>query len=209
MQPNGRFKKLEGNYSTYRLMVSRGLMADPFQTQSTKQQPAAIARDTTARSDSKGITESRERRAERTEKKTVQGQSEKNSAPGSLHSAMKPRNSAKTKKRSTGFDPDRPMYGTHNLTGDDAPEKPFVETHVKPRETKPKRKRKFTYRKVSDIEQEIADHESMVETLEAMMMLPETLRDGNRVRELTQELDELRLKLRQLYDHWDEASELN
>ena len=101
------------------------------------------------------------------------------------------------------------MSGTHKWKGDDVAEKPFVETHVVPREANQKRKRKFPYRKITDLEQEIADQESMVETLEAMMLLPETLRDGQRVRELTQELDSLRSLLRQLYDHWDEASELN
>ena len=130
MQPGGLFKKLEGNYTTYRHLVSRGLMADPF----------------------------------------------------------------------SGF----------RLQASDFREE-HGKTTPKPevRSLKPGTKRRFPYRKVSDLEEEIADHESMVETLEVMMTLPETLRDGNRIREITRELDELRAKLRQLYDHWDEASELN
>jgi ATP-binding cassette subfamily F protein 3 len=140
MQPDGRFKKLEGNYTTYRYMVSRGLMADPFQVQRAECREQSV-----------------ESKTQRTGSEKKNAESENSSA---LCSAIKP-------------------------------------------------KRKFPYRKISDLEQEIADHESMAEALEAMMLLPETLRDGSRVREITRELDELRLKLRQLYDHWDEASELN
>jgi len=45
--------------------------------------------------------------------------------------------------------------------------------------------------------------------LRAMMLLPETLRDGNRVREITDELAEARKKLKNLYAYWDEASQWN
>jgi ABC-type multidrug transport system ATPase subunit len=218
MQPNGRFKKLEGNYTTYRHMVSRGLMADPFQVRNAecRVQNEGSKTPTPIQPQKPGKPKlvPKPQGGKASVPTPSQARSQTQSQSASHASAVRPisgksggRN--KSRQRQTDFDPDKPMYGTHKLKGDDAPEKPSVETHVKPREPKQKRKRKFPYRKISELEQAIADQESMAETLEAMLLLPETLRDGNRIRELTQELDELRSKLRQLYDHWDEASELN
>ena len=41
IQPDARFKTLEGNYSTFRHMVSKGLMADPFLTDAAQDRKAA------------------------------------------------------------------------------------------------------------------------------------------------------------------------
>jgi ATP-binding cassette subfamily F protein 3 len=50
------------------------------------------------------------------------------------------------------------------------------------RKKEPKRKRKFPYRKVSDLETEIAEYEELVERLQTYISDPEIYRDGERVR---------------------------
>lgn len=72
-----------------------------------------------------------------------------------------------------------------------------------------KRKRKFPYRKVADLEKEIFDRETRIEQLHQEMASPEALRDGVRVRTLQQELSAQQSALPKLYEHWEEASELN
>ena len=74
---------------------------------------------------------------------------------------------------------------------------------------KPKRKRQYPYRKVSDIEGEIAERESSVEALQQQLALPEVLRDGPRVKQVMQEIETHQEAIAKLYDHWEEASELN
>ena len=72
-----------------------------------------------------------------------------------------------------------------------------------------KRKRRFPYRKVEDIERDIVDHENRVEAIHQELAMPETHRSGDRVKQLKTELDELAEKLQRLYAHWEEAVELN
>ena len=80
----------------------------------------------------------------------------------------------------------------------------------KPSGDKPnRRKRKFPYRKVPDLEAEIADCERRISELNASMALPEVFRDGDRVKRTLVELEEGKQRLSQLYEHWEEAVELN
>lgn len=72
-----------------------------------------------------------------------------------------------------------------------------------------RRKRKFPYRKTEDIEGEIFERESRIEELHSALASPETLRDGDRVRQATAELEEQQTALATLYEHWEEATELN
>jgi ATP-binding cassette subfamily F protein 3 len=72
-----------------------------------------------------------------------------------------------------------------------------------------RRKRKFPYRKAPDIEAEIHDSEQRVADLHAALGQPETLRDGSRVRQIKLELEELHRVIASLYEHWEEAVELN
>jgi ATP-binding cassette, subfamily F, member 3 len=72
-----------------------------------------------------------------------------------------------------------------------------------------KRKRKFPYRKVPDIEAEIAATESQVKQWEESLATPELYRDANKFREVMQAFEQGRVKLQQLYEHWEEAVELN
>lgn len=72
-----------------------------------------------------------------------------------------------------------------------------------------RRKRKFPYRKIEELEREIADLESAIESLHAQMLEPVNLRDGRKMQTLTQELSDADQKLLQLYEHYEEACELN
>src|SRR5262245_55112594 len=72
-----------------------------------------------------------------------------------------------------------------------------------------KRKRKFPYRKVPDLEAEIAATESQVKQWEESLATPELYRDANKFREGMPAFEQGRLKLQELYEHWEEAVELN
>ncbi len=72
-----------------------------------------------------------------------------------------------------------------------------------------RRKRKFPYRKVGEIEAEIADRESKVEALHIALADPDVLRDGRRVKETQANIESEQAALQSLYEHWEEASEMN
>jgi hypothetical protein len=71
------------------------------------------------------------------------------------------------------------------------------------------RRRKFPYRKAMHIEAEIQQREVRLAELHNLLASPDVLRDGKRVKELSAELDEQQAALPQLYEHWEEAAELN
>ncbi|MEW4527633.1 ABC-F family ATP-binding cassette domain-containing protein [Maioricimonas sp. JC845] len=72
-----------------------------------------------------------------------------------------------------------------------------------------RRKRRFPYRKVEDIEADIASHEELIEQLQADMADPDVLRDGDRIRQTRDRFEQAQRELEQLMEHWEEASELN
>ncbi|MFG0334788.1 MAG: ATP-binding cassette domain-containing protein, partial [Maioricimonas sp. JB049] len=72
-----------------------------------------------------------------------------------------------------------------------------------------RRKRRFPYRKVEDIEADIASHEELIAQLQVDMTSPEVLRDGERIRQTRERFEQAREELEQLMEHWEEASELN
>ncbi len=72
-----------------------------------------------------------------------------------------------------------------------------------------RRKRKFPYRKVAEIEAEIAERESKVESHHAALADPDVLRDGRRVKEVQASIEAEQAALRSLYEHWEEACEMN
>jgi ATP-binding cassette subfamily F protein 3 len=72
-----------------------------------------------------------------------------------------------------------------------------------------KRKRRFPYRKLEDVELDIAQNEATVRDLERALADGDLYRDAERVRETMKAFEETKLKLSQLYEHWDEAAELN
>ncbi|MCC6417756.1 MAG: ABC-F family ATP-binding cassette domain-containing protein [Gemmataceae bacterium] len=74
---------------------------------------------------------------------------------------------------------------------------------------KVKRKRRFPYRKVEDLEADIAAQEAAVRDLEKQLASPDLYRDGDRVKETTRAFEEAKARLHHLYEHWEEAVELN
>lgn len=75
---------------------------------------------------------------------------------------------------------------------------------------KPKKpKRRFPYRKVEEIEAEIAATEAEVKEAEAALGNPELYRDAARLKETMQRFEQSKARLQQLYEHWEEAVELN
>jgi ATP-binding cassette subfamily F protein 3 len=73
----------------------------------------------------------------------------------------------------------------------------------------PKRKRRFPYRKVEDLEAEILEGETHLDRLHGVLALPETHRDGQRARQVKAEIAEVQAMLETLYAHWEEAVEMN
>jgi ATP-binding cassette, subfamily F, member 3 len=71
------------------------------------------------------------------------------------------------------------------------------------------KKRRFPYRKLADIEDEIFQRETSLEELQREMLQPHVLRDGNRVRQIKQQIDREQAAIKLLYEHWEEAAELN
>jgi ATP-binding cassette subfamily F protein 3 len=74
---------------------------------------------------------------------------------------------------------------------------------------KQKRKRKYPYRKVEEIEGDIAQAETELHEIEELLASPELYRDGERVKQTTRAFEETRTHLQELYEHWEEAVELN
>jgi ATP-binding cassette subfamily F protein 3 len=72
-----------------------------------------------------------------------------------------------------------------------------------------KRKRRFPYRKTEEIERDIAATEASLRGLEEQMASPELYRDGDKVKETTRAFEEAKARLAHLYEHWEEAVELN
>jgi ATP-binding cassette subfamily F protein 3 len=75
--------------------------------------------------------------------------------------------------------------------------------------SKQRRKRRYPYRKVAEIEADIAAAESRLAELEAELQNPNLYRDAERVRSTLQQIEQLKATLTQLYEHWEEAVELN
>ncbi len=76
-------------------------------------------------------------------------------------------------------------------------------------EEKRAQKRRFSFRKTEEIEADIFDRESEIESLHEELAQPETHRDGDRVRRIIEKMEETKVELKLLYDHWEEATELN
>lgn len=72
-----------------------------------------------------------------------------------------------------------------------------------------RRKRRFPYRKIEDLEADIRACEARIEELHQALTAPEFLRDGERVKQTKRELDKHHQQMAHLLEHWEEASELN
>lgn len=74
---------------------------------------------------------------------------------------------------------------------------------------KVKRKRKFPYRKAADVEADIAALEARIAELDAELLTAECYRDAARFQQTMAEVEAARHRLPELYEHWEEAAELN
>ena len=83
-----------------------------------------------------------------------------------------------------------------------------VET-VTNRPEKVKKKRKYPYRKAADVEADIAAAEARVTELETLLQDGEIYKDAPRFQAALDALEEVKAKLPSLYEHWEEAIELN
>jgi ATP-binding cassette, subfamily F, member 3 len=74
---------------------------------------------------------------------------------------------------------------------------------------KQKRKRKFPFRKAADVEADIATLEAKITEWEAALTTPEVYRDSDKVKRTMADIADGKAKLPRLYEHWEEAVELN
>jgi len=161
IQPDARFKTLEGNYSTFRHMVSKGLMADPFLTDATSDRKAAAGAGKSV------VSTIKQSQTKQTPKQTADSRRQttadnKQSPP----QRSQPRKQGKEQKK-VAVPPASPKLQTAEedklavrrglQKSDDGWRKdiPDAKTGVK----KP---RKFPYRKVADIEEEIFARETQI-----------------------------------------------
>ncbi len=72
-----------------------------------------------------------------------------------------------------------------------------------------KRKRKFPFRKMEDLEADIANNETRLRELELLLASPDLYRDGDKVKQTTRDFEGIKIRLQQLYEHWEEAVELS
>jgi len=72
-----------------------------------------------------------------------------------------------------------------------------------------KRKRRFPYRKTEELEAEIAAAETRLREVEMLLASADLYRDGDKVKDAMRAFEESKAQLKQLYEHWEEAVELN
>ncbi len=208
IQPDARFKTLEGNYSTFRHMVSKGLMADPFLTDAlsdrkaggkspvsamTKSSPQAPDPPKTSAQPKVSVAPDAKQAEQdawkaNAKKKEAEKKQAAKQAQKSGHPKKEPLRKEEHWKREQGKGPTIPLDG---------------------KEPKGKRQRKYPFRKVADIEEEIFARETQIMALNEDLLRPEVARDGERVKSLHQEIKEEQEKIAALYEHWEESSELN
>jgi ATP-binding cassette subfamily F protein 3 len=82
-------------------------------------------------------------------------------------------------------------------------------TNSQPSRGTPRKKRRFPYRKVADLEAEIFQKEEEVAALHERLLQPEVLRQADQIKQIQQRTATLQAELKQLYEHWEEANELN
>ncbi len=69
--------------------------------------------------------------------------------------------------------------------------------------------RRFPFRKVADLEDEIVQRETCIEELNRQLAEPAVLRNGERVRQIKLQIEQEQTTLKTVYEHWEEATELN
>jgi len=187
IQPDARFKTLDGNYSTFRHMVSKGFIADPFLTDAAQDRAAKIF----------GAAGAGKAMVSTIKTPTQQPPQKQNPA----------RMQEKTHK-SGGH---KPPGGTpkESFVGNRGANAVPLLRNTQPSPKKEKKQRKFPYRKVSDIEEEIFARETQIMAWNDDLLRPEIVRDSERVRLIHQEIQAEQVAIAQLYEHWEEANERN
>jgi ATP-binding cassette subfamily F protein 3 len=181
IQEDSQFKVLEGNYSTFRMMVSQNLMSDPFSTDAASNRKAAA-------NTGKSMIPTPLKKQPQKQKPQEKPPQKKVAVPSSVKHNHPQKESVRAEEK-------------------------WKQSQGKPdknnSEQKPKRERKFPFRKVSDIEEEIFARETQILSLNEDLLSPRITRDGERVKAINLEIKEEQEKIAKLYEHWEEASELN
>ena len=207
VQPNATYQIIDGNYSTFRHMVSKGLIADPFL-------PNALDEPFVPEKTTRGPVKANSDMSRRSSlEKTSPKRKNKTTAPA-------PQAPVKVKGKNQGpvkglDDPDAKNKSNGVASYKQGDPSKYAEQNFKSSQGRPakpkqeKRKRKFPFRKVSDIEDEIFIRETRLQTLNEDILKPENLRDGVKMKALQEEIRAEEDAIKQLYEHWEEASELN
>lgn len=212
VQPNATYKIVDGNYSTFRHMVSKGLIADPFLPNALDEpfEPEKKSGKAPVKANSNLA-----RRSSLEKKPTNRKASSQTTSAASTPNVPKG-----VKGKNRGAVPNLDANRTNGVPGNKAknsdPSK-YAEANFKasqgatvdPKAKKEKRKRKFPFRKVADIEDEIFIRETRLASLNEDALKPEILRDGAKIKELQAEITAEQEAIKLLYEHWDEATELN
>jgi ATP-binding cassette subfamily F protein 3 len=180
----GQVRVIEGNYETFQMLQGRGLQA-PESASST----AVSKKSPDAGKKSAKPLENRFQ-TDRSRGKAQQPKSKHGKGRGAAQDSGVDQDKAQAMKEGDNWDA-------------------FLNMDDKPIEKKPVRKRRFPYRKAVEIEKEIHDRESALEYFQQQLILPENLRKGEKVRTLKMQIAEEQEALKTLYEHWEEALELN
>ncbi|MDR0704355.1 MAG: ABC-F family ATP-binding cassette domain-containing protein [Planctomycetaceae bacterium] len=197
IQPDARFKTLEGNYSTFRHMVSKGLMADPFLTDAFSDRKAAGGVGKAMVSTIKQIQNRNNNESDIGKPNAPSNETEKQKTKNKI---TVPQSSGKKHK-----EPLRKEEHWKNQQGKTGETIPLDDTKTK----KEKKVRKFPFRKIHEIEEEIFARETQIMAWNDDLLRPEIARDGERTKAIHLEIKEEQEKIAQLYEHWEEANELN
>ncbi len=208
IQPNSTFRTLEGNYSTFRHMVSQGLMADPFLTDAFSDRRSAVGKSAIPAQQRAAQQAKPSQQKKQVAKKTAatpqrqQSQPQKQSLPQQANKPL----SEKDQRR---LEEQRKWKEEVRLKEKEKANEKKIGKNAGPTEKFEKKKRKFSYRKTTELEEEIFARETRILSLNEELLVPQVVRDPNRAREIHLEIAEEQQKLAALYEHWEEASELN
>ncbi|MBQ9874878.1 MAG: ABC-F family ATP-binding cassette domain-containing protein [Thermoguttaceae bacterium] len=226
VQPNATFKIVEGNYSTFRHMVSKGLIADPFlpnaldepfvPEKTSVRAPVKASSDMSKRSSLEHLSNKSKNKRAAAVKPVVASAP---SVPQRSSSPVKGGGKGKNRGAIPELDENLNAHRTNGIPNSykSKPNRPKNEEQAfkeaqgggKGKPKPEKRKRKFPYRKISEIEDEIFIRETHMQTLNEDLLKPENLRDGEKMKELQAEIKAEEEAIKTLYEHWEEASELN
>ncbi|MBR4833986.1 MAG: ABC-F family ATP-binding cassette domain-containing protein [Thermoguttaceae bacterium] len=213
VQPNATYKIVDGNYSTFRHMVQKGLMADPFlpnaldepfePEKKSGKAPVKANSNLARRSSLEKKPTNRKADAQTTSAPSTPSvpKGGKGKNRGAVPNLDENRTNGVPSNKGKNSDPSK--YAEANFKASQGA--PAVDQKAK----KEKRKRKFPFRKVSDIEDEIFIRETRLASLNEDALKPEILRDGAKIKELQAEITAEQEAIKLLYEHWDEATELN